>query len=121
MMFSENVKFGLFLTMMLFGISSLATFILAQIYVKSVTPELWQQFFPGRSIGFAHDLKFHRFVDWFYSGKDTEAIVELSWFSLLWRCHWVANRLSLILSGLFAIDVFVAIYHSGMIGGWKFR
>jgi hypothetical protein len=57
-MLSEDVKLGVFLAMMFFGLSSLAAFIAAQVYVKSKIPGLWQQFFPGRSVGFAHDLKF---------------------------------------------------------------
>lgn len=120
-MLTEEVKWGMFLAMMFFGLSSLAAFIAAQVYVKSKTPGLWQQFFPGRSIGFAHDLKFHRFTDWFFSARGIDVRAQLALFPLLWRYHSVVSKLGLILSGLFVLDVFVVMYQSGMIGGWRFR
>ena len=120
-MLTEDVKWAVFLVMMFFGLSSLAAFIAAQVYVKSKTPGLWQQFFPGRSIGFAHDLKFHKFADWLSSAKGKDVSGQLALFPLLWRYHYVVSKLGLTLSGLLFLDFVVVVYQLGMIGGWRFR
>lgn len=120
-MLNENVKWVMFLLMLILGISSLAAFIAAQVYVKSTSPELWQQFFPGRSVAFAHDLKFYIFADWIFSAKGRNAIGQLPWLPPLWRYYSVANKLAFVPCGILFFDFLVVVYQSGMIGGWRFR
>ena len=120
-MFSESTKWILYLTMMSFGVTAQLTYILAQLHVKSRAPDLWERFFPDRSIGFAHDLKFPKFAKWYAADNGEKNERRLPWFWPLWRYSRAAGSIALVLSGLFMLDVGLSMYNTGMVGGWKFR
>lgn len=121
MMFSDSTRIVIFAVMVVLGVSSLAAFLLAQYHVKLNAPDLWDRFFPGRSVGFARDLKFHRFSDWFSKNDSPNIRAQLPYFQFLWTYYFYVNRLAFIPFSLFIADFGFVVYQTGMIGGWRFR
>ncbi len=119
-MLGESLKWIAFLIMLFFGLTSLVAFISAQIYVKTKLPKSWEIFFPGRTVGFSHDLKFHKFVDWFFSLEGSKLKADMPFFVIMWRYYAFASKMALSFSGFLALDFFVDCYKTGMVGGWRF-
>ena len=120
-MFNDSARWILFMAMMVITLSSMLAFVSSQYYVKSRTPDLWENFFPGRSIGFAHDLKFPKFAKWLSTDIDEENTRRLPLFWFFWWYYKVASGVGGVLIALNFLDFGVTVYQSGMIGGWKFR
>lgn len=120
-MLDEEIRRPLFFLMFGLGMSSLVAYISSQIYVKVLASDLWEKFFPGRSVGFSYDLHFKKFVKWYKSSEGEAAKVRLPWFLWMWNYYWTANRIAIVVFAVFIFDFIGSVVEGGMIGGWQFR
>ena len=120
-MLDENAKWIVFVVMLFMGVTSLIALLLAQLYVKLCTPDIWNNFFSGRSIGFSYDLKFSKFPIWLYSKNGAKAKSRLPRFGWFWYYYIIVNRTAFIPFAILVLDFFFVVYQTGMIGGWRFR